>query len=809
VRELPTGTVTLLFTDIEGSTRLLQEIGDRYADVLAGHRRVLRETFQSHGGVEVDTQGDAFFYAFTSATEAVTAAAEAQVALAAAPVRVRIGIHTGEPIVTAEGYVGADVHRAARIAAAGHGGQVLVSAATAALVDLKLRDLGTHRLKDLIAAEQIYQLGDGEFPPLHALDVAALPVAATPLIGREEEVFELLSLLRDGQRVVTLTGPGGTGKTRLALQVAAELMGSFSDGVFWVPLAGVEDPELVLPAIAQAVGARGELAVHLRDREALVVLDTVEHVLAAASDLAELLGATPRLRLLVTSRAPLHITAEYEYAVDPLPATSAATLFVERARAAGGEHELDETVTEICNRLDNLPLALELAAARTKLLDPAALLARLERRLPVLVGGPRDVPERQRTLEGAIAWSYDLLDEDAQAVFRRLAVFAGGFSLEAAEAVGEADLDVLARLVDASLVKSVGDGRLLMLDTIREYGLARLEEACESVVARNRHAAYFADHVKGRWLPLIRGDDPEWSLTTVRLEHRNLHAAIEWSLERGETEHVLAIGGGIWPFWGNFGYARQGKRWLEQALEPPPRSLARRAVALGGLGDLAKGIGDHAGAKAAHIESLAIFRDLDHAFGIASNLTQLADIALIEGDSATARRLAEESIEIRRERLGSFHLGRALTSLADVSLAEAEYDRARALYEEALEHMKAEAPDSNHLIYCYEALGEILRLQTELRGALEAFAESMHAAQRRAELPLPETLEGIAAVRETLGDRERAARLAGAAESIREQLSAVRLRPDRPLPERLEPAWSEGRAMSAEEAMKYALRDIE
>jgi class 3 adenylate cyclase len=309
---LPTGTVTLLFTDIEGSTKVLQELGDRYADVHAEHRRVLREVLQRHGGVEVDTQGDAFFYAFASAKEALSAAAEAQTALEPGPVRVRIGIHTGEPIRTEEGYVGADVHRAARIAAAGHGGQVLVSSTTAPLVDLELRDLGAHRLKDLIAAERIYQLGHADFPPLQTLDMTALPIATSTLIGREQEMSELVSLLRDSKRLVTVTGPGGTGKTRLALQVAAELVGAYSDGVFWVPLAGVDDSALVLPAMSQALGARGEVARYVRERDLLLVLDTLEHLLAAASDLAELLGASPRLRLLVTSRTPLHLSAEYE-----------------------------------------------------------------------------------------------------------------------------------------------------------------------------------------------------------------------------------------------------------------------------------------------------------------------------------------------------------------------------------------------------------------------------------------------------------------------------------------------------------------
>lgn len=807
--DLPSGTVTLLFTDIEGSTRLLNELGDQYADVLAEHRRLLRGAFRSHHGIEVDTQGDALFYVFASARAALSAAAEAQSALRGGPVRVRMGVHTGEPIVTSEGYVGADVHRAARIAAAGHGGQVLVSATTAALVDLELRDLGNHRLKDLIAAERLYQLGQVDFPPLQTLGATSLPVAASALIGREREVSELVSLFRDGHRLITVTGPGGTGKTRLALQVAAELADAYSDGVFWVPLAGVADPELVLPAMRQTLGAREELAHDLRERDLLFVLDTFEHVVAAASDLAEVLGGASELRLLVTSRLPLHISAEFEYPVDPLSATNATTLFVERARAVGRELSVDATVNEICARLDNLPLALELAAARTKLLDPVSLLARLERRLPLLAGGPSDVPERQRTLRAAIAWSYDLLDEDAKALFRGLAVFAGGFSLEAAEEVGDADLDVLSRLVDASLLKSVGHGRLLMLDTIREYGLERLEEAGEAPRRRDRHAEHFALLADRRWPELVRGNDPTWTLSTVQLEVRNLHSAIEWSLKRGRAEEVLAIGSGIYPFWASFGYLYQGRRWLEQALELPSQSDSRRAHALGGLGDLALQEGDPEAAKQANEASLAMFRDLDEPFGVAVNLTQLADIALLQGDRESARRLAEESAAIRRERLGSLHLGRALSSLAEISVAEADYDRARELLEEAIDCWSAEAPESNHQMACHEALGEVLRLQGDYPGAVEAFATSIRIGQRRGEPPSPEVLDGIAALWATLGQDERAVRMAGAAERVREQLGGVmRLHPNRPLPERVEPAWSEGRAMSPEEAAEYALNEL-
>ena len=477
MRALPTGTVTFLFTDIEGSTLLLSELGERYADVLAEHRRMLRAAVSEHGGFEVDTQGDALFAAFPRASDAVAAALQAQAELAASPVLVRMGIHTGEPILANEGYVGVDVHRAARVCAAGHGGQVLLTQTTRDLIgDYEVSSLGEHRLKDLSEPQHLYQLGFTEFPPLKTLDATNLPIVATALLDRKDEVRELVSLLSNGSRLVTVTGPGGTGKSRLALQVAAELVGDAKDGVFWVPLADLSDSDLVMPTIAQALGAR-EVTVPALNRDALLLLDNAEHLLSAAPSLAELLARAPRLRLLVTSRAPLRVSGEREYPLAPLPDADAIELFVERARAVGREVQPNGSVAAICRRLDGLPLAVELAAARTKFLDPESLLLRLEHALPLLTGGPRDAPERQRTLRAAIEWSYQLLDEQTRAIFSRLAVFVGGCSLEAAEEVCGADLDELAALVDLSLLKPVGSDRFLMLQTIREYALELLEAA--------------------------------------------------------------------------------------------------------------------------------------------------------------------------------------------------------------------------------------------------------------------------------------------------------------------------------------------
>ena len=370
-RALPTGTVTFLFTDVEGSTRLLQELGaDAYAEALAEHRRVIREGCIREGGVEVDTQGDAFFFAFPTAPGAISAAAVISESLSSGPIQVRVGLHTGTPLLTEEGYVGEDVHRAARIAAAGHGGQVLVSSSTASLVELELHDLGEHRFKDLSAPERVFQIGEDDFPPLKTLYQTNLPIPQTPFLGREKELGEVLALLgRNDIRLLTLTGPGGTGKTRLAAQAAGAVAERYRDGVWWVPLAPLQEPELVLESAGQALGAKDGLASHIADKRMLLLFDNFEQVVEAASGLSALLGECPHLELLVTSREPLHLAGEQEYAVPPYAPEEGVGFFLARARAAKPDFEIDETVPEICRRLDELPLALELAASRVKALS--------------------------------------------------------------------------------------------------------------------------------------------------------------------------------------------------------------------------------------------------------------------------------------------------------------------------------------------------------------------------------------------------------------------------------------------------------
>ncbi|MEX0851485.1 MAG: adenylate/guanylate cyclase domain-containing protein, partial [Gaiellaceae bacterium] len=415
--KLPYGTVTFLFTDIEGSTKLLHDLGtEGYAEALAEHRRVIREACARHHGVEVDTQGDAFFFTFPTAPGALDAAGEMTKALASGPIQVRVGLHTGTPLLTDEGYVGDDVHFAARVAASGHGGQVLLSALTVAALEpsnrllqgISLVDLGEHRLKDIEGAVSIFQLGDHSFPPLKTISNTNLPRPASSFVGRERELEEVLARIESGARLVTLTGPGGSGKTRLALEASATLVPEYKAGVFWVGLAALRDPALVTETISQTLGAKDGLREHIAEREMLLLLDNLEQVIEAAPKLSSLLSACPSLTLLVTSRELLRVQGEVEYPVPPLAEPEAVSLFSERAQLSPSEE-----ISELCARLDNLPLGVELAAARTKALSPAQILDRLSLRLDLLKGG-RDADPRQQTLRATIEWSYDLLSEDEQ-----------------------------------------------------------------------------------------------------------------------------------------------------------------------------------------------------------------------------------------------------------------------------------------------------------------------------------------------------------------------------------------------------------
>jgi predicted ATPase/class 3 adenylate cyclase len=631
-RELPSGTVTFLFTDVEGSTRLLHALGaEAYANALAAHRRVLRDAFTANGGIEVDTQGDAFFIAFPTAPGAIAAAAQARQALAAGPIKVRIGLHTGTPHLTDEAYVGADVHRAARIAAAGHGGQILVSAATAALLDADgLRDLGLHRLKDLPAPEHIYQLGDDEHPPLKTISNTNLPHPASSFVGRRQEVREVVDRLTAAARLVTLTGPGGTGKTRLALEAAADLVPAFTGGVFWIPLAAVRDPALVTAEIARTIGAKEGPAEGIGDREMLLVLDNFEQLTSAAPEVAELLERCPNLRLLVTSREVLRVRGETEFAVPPLATTDAVALFEARAGF------VDTDVPELCRRLDELPLAVELAAARARVLSPAQILDRLGDRLDLFRGG-RDADARQATLRAAIEWSYELLDAGERKLFERLAVFHGGWTLDAAEEVTDDGIDTLGSLAEKSLIVRADD-RFRMLETIRTYAAERLGASGDENSCRRRHLDYFVSLAEG-WYE-ERFSSEARLLAAVTAENGNLRAAIEWATEHAPGTE-LALVGAMAPLWSLNGQALEARTRLIAAVGRRPTrgpSLARALTHLGELEDSLPRLE----------EALAIWRELNDPEGEAAALEAIGWVHDAMGDYAAAEVAHEENLAVRR-----------------------------------------------------------------------------------------------------------------------------------------------------------------
>jgi len=553
-REFPTGTVTFLFTDVEGSTRLLHELGDdAYADTLAEHHAILRGAFVRHDGVEVDTQGDAFFCVFDSARNAVACAQDAQEQLAATAIRVRMGVHSGEALLLDDHYVGLDVHRAARVAGAAHGGQVLLSPASASLLEpgsFPLSDLGEHRLKDLSAPVHLYQLGSATFPALKTLHRTNLPIPATPFLGRQHELEGALALARqETQRLLTLTGPGGTGKTRLALQIAAELADEFPGGVFWTPLASLRDAALVPSAVAHALGVEEEgspdvaqsIASSIASRTLLLV-DNCEHVLdGVARVVSPVLGSTDELHVIATSREPLSLLGERVFVVDPLERSDAVELFLARAEAAGASDLDEHAVTQLCEQLDDLPLAIELAAARTPALPPQLLLERLADRLDLL-RGTRDADERQKTLASTISWSYDLLGVEEQDLFRHMSIFVGGATVESVERVAEADVDELASLVAKSLVRmtpTANGPRYWMLETIREWAGNRLAED-ELARLRERYVEFFAGLARDAGPGLGELDARLW-LDRLDAEIGNLRMAFTLAMH-GDDDATAVLG---------------------------------------------------------------------------------------------------------------------------------------------------------------------------------------------------------------------------------------------------------------------------
>jgi predicted ATPase/class 3 adenylate cyclase len=699
-RDLPTGTVTFLFTDVEGSTKLLHGLGtEAYADALAEHRRLIREACAAHDGVEVDTQGDAFFFAFPTAPGALAAAAAFTDALSSGPILVRVGIHTGTPFLAEEGYVGEDVHRAARIAAAGHGGQVLVSTSTAALAGSDgQRDLGEHRLKDLSAPERIYQLGDGAFPPLATLYRTNLPVPATPFLGRQRELAEVVALLgRDDLRLLTLTGPGGTGKTRLALQAAAEASESYPDGVYWVPLAPLREPTLFISELAQALAVKEEPDGELQDtldaflagKRLLLVLDNAEHLLPdIAGPIAALRDANGS-RVLVTSRERLRIGGEQTWPVPPLEHSEGTALFVVRARAADPAFTPTPAVGELCSRLDELPLAIELAAARTAVFSSEQLLERLSGRLDLLKG-ERDADPRQQTLRATIAWSYDLLTEIEQGLFRRLAVFLGGCTYDAAEEVADADPDTLQSLLDKSLLRkrdAAGEPRYWMLETIREYAVEQLEASGEANEQRRRHAGLYLALAQEAD-PHLRQESMDW-VDRLEGEHDNIRAALDFLERAGEHELALALVASAWWFWSLNGHFEEGRRRLDTALAGDTRPTATRAYALVGAGDIAGDTGDDFVSELLLEEALALLRTLRDQWGVAYALLSLGVGHALRDDFARAETLFAESVRLFEDLDDEHWTLQASRRLAWSHEGLGDHETARAIQEDTLRRARA------------------------------------------------------------------------------------------------------------------------
>jgi predicted ATPase/class 3 adenylate cyclase len=635
----PSGTVTLVFTDIEGSTRLLTELGrDGYHDALAGHRAAVRDAFAPHGGYEVDTQGDSFFYAFTSAPEAVDAVSEALRALEPGPIRIRVGLHTGTPGLDGPNYVGLEVHKAARIMAAGHGGQVLMSRATRELLDgsVPLRDLGEHVLKDFDRPERLYQLGDRSFAPLKTISNTNLPRPTSSFVGRDSELAELTDLLDSGRRFITLTGPGGTGKTRLAIEAATGVVDRFGSGVFWVGLAAVRDAERVVPAISQVVGAREGLAEHVGERDLLLVLDNVEQAIEAGPELADLVETCPNLVLLVTSRERLAVRTEAELEVAPLPDDDAVALFVERSRL-----EPTSVAEELCRRLDNMPLALELAAARTKTLAPDQILGRLGTRLDLLTGG-RDADPRQRSLRATIEWSYDLLSSDERRLFSRLAIFAGGCTLEAAEEVCDADLDTLGSLVEKSLVRHAG-GRYWMLETIRHYALERLDQSGERETLAERQAAWMLDLAERHDTLLITPRSDE-DIDVLGAEHENGLSALAYLLAR-DPATALRLAAALAVAWDRLGRGAESLRLLTTAMTAAPGAdpavMAKARYRAGHL-LVHVSLDD---ALSSFDEALALYETAGDRTGAVLSGAYRGEIALAQGKLNDAEALAAAALE--------------------------------------------------------------------------------------------------------------------------------------------------------------------
>jgi predicted ATPase/Tfp pilus assembly protein PilF len=756
----PSGIVTLVFTDVEGSTRLLGELGeDRYLAALREHREVVREAFGRYGGYEVDTQGDSFFYAFAAAPEAVSAIGEAMAALEGGPIAIRVGVHTGEPGLDGRNYVGLVVHKAARIMSAGHGGQVLVSTSTRRLVEADFRALGEHRLKDFPEPIELFQLGDARFPPLRTISNTNLPRPVSSFVGRDRELAEVTGLVgNQGARLVTLVGPGGTGKTRLAIEVAAELVADFAAGVFWVALAPVRDPAQVMSTIAQTLGAKQSLAEHIGERELLLVLDNFEQLVDAAPELAALLLACPKLRLLVTSRELLGIAGEIPYAVPTLSDREAVELFRTRAQV-----EESDTVAELCRRLDNLPLAVELAAARTSVLSPEQILGRIAQRLDLFHGG-RDTDLRQRTLRATIEWSFDLLSPREQTQFSRLSVFVGGFTLEAGADVCDATLDELESLVVKSLLRHTGE-RFWTLETLREFAAEKLEASGAMDELRRRHARYFLELFESREDAMrARLETQSDYVALVASEQGNGRYALAWFRESSDPVELARFVAALYPLW--IATPSEGRAILDAALAETdiPDEVRGRVLFAAAL--VAR-VQVDTSSQTRYLEELILVSErLGDRRLYALALLSLAIAAFIERNYDLGRARLRDSGRIAAEFGDQYHLAIAANLEAHIPLYQGQPELAERLFEEALRLAReAEWPELEKRVL--HNLGLAVLEQERIDDAASLFRES---------IAIPDlvatsegAVEGLAAVAIARDDPGKAARLLGAIEAWRSE----------------------------------------
>jgi predicted ATPase/class 3 adenylate cyclase len=872
VNELPSGTVTFLFTDIEGSTALWERDRAAMEEALEVHLELLRIAIEAHGGVLFKIVGDATQSAFPSAPGAVMSAVEAQRTLLAhswsaglGQLRVRMALHVGAAIPRNGDYLAAPLNRLARLLAAGHGTQIVLTQVVKGLVtgflpsDVSLHPLGTHRLRDLHEPEEVYEVIapglPGQFPPLASLSRHPnnLPTPPTTLIGRAEEIAAIMTLLTHGTRLVTLTGSGGSGKTRLALEIGAEALDRYPDGVFFVDLSALTDPTLVVPTIASALKVREVTGQSLREtlagffasKQLLLLLDNCEQVLAAAADIAALLAATTTLGIVATSREPLHVRGEREFHVPPLsvPAADrlpplaelaevpAVALFVERATATDPAFVLGAdnvaAIVEIARRLDGLPLAIELAAARIRALSPTALLTRLERRLPLLTGGGRDLPTRQRTMRDTIAWSYDLLTSQEQALFRHLAVFAGGFTLDAAEAVTTPDgtlsvIDGMVALVEQSLLrKTAGPGdepRYQMLETLREYGLERLHTGGEEDAARERHAMYFLRLADSRELASRFLQDPV-SLTPFAADRDNLRLALAWFDARGEIEALLRLSMVLFNL--NFapGHYREAMYWLARVRERSSAIMsADRVHVLTAEAAMAVYQDELSLASQLDAEALALARVLRDPLLIGQVLAIEGWVLYRRGDYSGAEAALEESYRhlhdlVGREPSAIPLAGIALLVRGDTALVQQQFNRAVQPYQEASKLFRS-IGDDWRLSDVQAGLGGVSYCLGNIADAAALYAENLTRAYSGGyTVIVASSLLGLAVVAAELGQPEAGARLLGAAEGIAASVASPIFPRDQPVrdrgldvlmtalgPERFSAAREAGRALALEAA---------